>query len=574
MWEKLCEEDDSLRLMSYIFLITNIYKLILVKSIILLNYILYYYVKGDKMYQMKNPLLAVKVLERISDGVISLNLDQQVLFMNKTAADLFEIKEIDFLGKQFGQVFDEETQAVFENKMNLSIHQQTDLNFEIKMLYKRLNWLELQLYPSSDGVTVLIRDITTRKQIEETLREKHEKLRLLYEVANHLIFENEPKKLLDALFNELSNYLDLDVYFNYIYDESKNKLKLMNFSGIPESVAKEIEWLEFGEAVCGCVARDRIRMVAENIDTSDDERVQLVKGFGIKAYACHPLMSYGKMIGTLSFGSSNRSHFTEEELELIYTICQQVATTLERTFLISELTQKKEEAEKANRAKSKFLSMMSHELRTPLNSIIGFAQILEDDSRDTRQKDKVQKILKSSRHLLRLINDIIEIVRMDIGKRPVKLEPIIVDKIVEDSVKMVRSLAESKGIHLHHISDVNTDWNIKGDVTRLTQIMLNLLTNAVKFTRPTGVITVTALRVDHQVKVVVSDTGIGIPFEEHEKIFTPFYRIFNRDMNIEGAGVGLTIVKRLVQEMDGEVGVHSVPGEGSRFWFTIPTDFS
>jgi signal transduction histidine kinase len=497
---------------------------------------------------------AIHALDRIRDGVISLNRDRQVTYINETAQTLLEYK--DTLGE------------VLNKKVNLSIHQQVDLHFEFK--WEDRKWLEVHVYPSADGVTILVRDISSKKKIEE----KHEKLRLLYETVNHVIFEKEPKKLLDALFHELSSYLDLDVYFNYAYDISTNKLKLMNYRGIPESVAQEIKWLELGEAVSGCVARDQNRMVTENIETSNDERVQFVKGFGIKAYACHPLMSYGKMIGTLSFGSSKRSSFTDEELDLMNTICQQVAATMERTLLISELTQKKEEAEKANLAKSKFVSMMSHELRTPLNSIIGFAQILEEDSRDPGQKNRVQKILKSSRHLLKLINDIIEIIRLDTGKRQVTQESIVINMLMEDCIKIVAPLAEEKGIPIHYVSDPQTDWNIKGDSERLTQIMLHLLTNAVKFTHPTGFITVTAIRDEQQMKVVVSDTGVGIPYEEHEKIFAPFYKIFHKDLNIEGAGIGLSIVKRLVEEMNGEVGVRSIPGEGSRFWFTLPTDFS
>jgi signal transduction histidine kinase len=328
---------------------------------------------------------AIHALDRITDGIISLNRDLQVTYMNQTAKTLLDDKEI--LGK------------ALTKKINLSIHQQSELHFEHKCEDQK--WLHVHMYPSADGITILVRDITAKKQIE-----------------------------------------------------------------------------------------------------------------------------------------------------------------------------KKEEAEKANLAKSKFLSMMSHELRTPLNSIIGFAQILEEDSRDQGQQDKVQKILKSSRHLLQLINDIIEIIRLDTVKRQVKQDWIVINKLMEDSIKIVRPLAEGKGIHIQYVSDPKTDWNMKGDPERLTKIMLHLLTNAVKFTHPSGFITVTALQEEHQLKVVVSDTGVGIPAEEHKKIFNPFYKIFHKNLNIEGAGIGLPMVKRLVEEMNGDVGVRSTPGEGSRFWFTLPADFS
>jgi PAS domain S-box-containing protein len=525
------------------------------------------------MIQMQNSIFALSALERISDGVISINTEGKITYINTAAIKLFEVSGEGSVGKRMEQLFQKNITEKIEPKIVRAIEQESNASFEVQYSEQPLKWLGIHVYPSSDGVTVFASDITSRKQVEMALENRQEKLILLSEAANHLFFKKEPKEILDALFDELAAYLDLDVYFNYIYDESKEKLRLMNYRGIPKEVAKEIEWLEFGEAVCGCVARDLEKIIAVNIDTSDDERVQLVKGFGIKAYACHPLMSYGKMIGTLSFGSSKRASFSDEELDLIFTICNQVANIFDRTFLISELTHKKEEAEKANKAKSDFISMMSHELRTPLNSIIGFAQILEDDARDPLspgQMDKVQKVLKSSRHLLTLINNIIEIIRFDSGKTQVKLELINMETLMRESVKMIEPLAENKKINIHYLTEINSPLIIKSDSTRLTQVMMNLLSNAVKYTPRHGEITVSYLVVDNHVKVVVADSGFGIPYEEQEKIFTSFYRIFNHEMNIEGAGIGLAIVKHLVLDLGGDVGVSSSPSEGSRFWFTLP----
>ncbi|MEH7440223.1 ATP-binding protein [Neobacillus drentensis] len=518
--------------------------------------------------QLVQPVIAA--LERISEGILSLNLEGQVTYINQPAIKLLRMIERDPIGRSISQLVQEELANGLENKINQAIDRNSTIHFELKN--HDSEWLEGHLYPSEDGVTLVIRDVTSRKQIEEKIQEQHEKLLLLIEAANHLFYKKEPKELLDALFYDLAKYLDLDVYFNYIYDPMKNKIRLMNYSGIPKEVAKDIEWLELGEAVCGCVARDQQRIVAEKVDRSDDVRVQLIKGLGVKAYACHPLLSYGKLIGTLSFGSTKRSKFSEEELDLIFTICQQVATTLERTFLIAELTEKKEEAEKANQTKSDFLSMISHELRTPLNSIMGFAQILEADQRDplsVGQKEKVQKLLKSSRHLLALINDMIEIARLSSGKRSLHIEPVHIGTILSECVKMIRPLSEGKGIRLN-LKELANDWIIHTDSKRVTQVVLNLLANAVKYTPAKGEVTVTCQKNGEKLKITVSDTGIGIPPEEQEKIFTPFYRIFNSDLNIEGAGIGLTIVKQLVEEINGEVGVDSVPGEGSHFWFTIP----
>jgi signal transduction histidine kinase len=527
------------------------------------------------MNQVQDSNIIISLMDRITDGILGLNFDGEITYINKVAIDLLGLCKGQFIENSLKQLFNEEIERVIRNHFFKSIKSQKELQFEVKLLESPLTWLEFYIYPATDGVTVLFRDITSRKQVEKAFNDQQIKIELLNEAANHLVYKNEPKELLDSLFKELAEYLDLDVYFNYIYDESKNKLKLMNFAGIPDSVAKEIEWLDFGEAVRGCVALDRKRIVAENIDTSNDQRVQLVKGFGIKAYACHPLMSYGKLIGTLSFGSSKRSHFTQEELDLIFTICNQVATTLDRIFIFTELKKNMEEAEKASKAKSEFLSMMSHELRTPLNSIIGFAQILKDDKKDPltlKQRDRVLKLLKSSRHLLMLINDILDVARNDNSNPINKLETIKWDSILNESLRIIQPLAESKGISINCTINPKSNWLIKADSTKLIQVMLNLLSNAVKYTHPNGEIILTCDEVNNQLKVVVTDNGIGIAPEEHENIFTPFYRIFNKELNIEGTGIGLTLVKQFIQEMQGQVGLDSKHGEGSSFWFTLPIE--
>jgi signal transduction histidine kinase/PAS domain-containing protein len=524
-------------------------------------------------FQQSN--LIETMIERISDSIFSLNLEGEIQYMNPMAINLLKVDVKEWQGKCYTTIFNGDFVGIIQEQISKSIYSQKEIYVEIQVNEFTNQWVEFNFYPSLDGITVLCRDISSKKQVEKVFQEQQEKLELLKEAANHLVYKQEPKELLDALFKELADYLDLDVYFNYIVDESEQRLKLMNYAGIPESVAKEIEWLDYGEAVCGCVALDRKRIVAENIDLSNDERVQLVKGFGIKAYACHPLMVYGKLVGTLSFGSSTRSHFSQEELDLIFTICNQVATTLDRIFLISELTKKKEEAEKANKAKSEFLSAMSHELRTPLHSIIGFAQILEGDRREplsAEQNNKVSKMLKASRHLLTLINDILDVSRIENRRPVINLESTNMGMVLEESLKIIKPLADSKGIRILNQQNFDPNIMIIADSRRLLQVLINLLSNAVKYSHVNGEIAINFELESSQLKTVVIDNGIGIEPEEHGNIFSPFYRIFNSQMNIEGTGIGLTLVKQYIEEMQGKVGVTSKLGEGSHFWFTLPME--
>ena len=525
------------------------------------------------MKQEHRSLTEISVLQRISDAIFSINQDCEITFMNKAAEELFHLRTEDCIGAKLAELLHGVIGGDFNEKLQQSFDKQTDIHFEINMTAFQSRWLSVHLYPAADGITILLRDISVNKKVEAAIEDKHKKLALLSEASSHLFSKNEPEEIFDSLFKELAEYLDLDVYFNYMYDKKTNKLHLMNYAGISDAVAKEIEWLKMGEAVCGCVAKDRMRIIAENIDTSDDVRVQLIKGLGIKAYACHPLMSYGKLIGTLSFGSSTRSNFTEEEIDLIHTICNQLSATLDRICLISELRRKKEEAEKAYAAKSEFLSMMSHELRTPMNSILGFAQILQEDQSEPltlKQKSRVEKILKSSHHLLKLINDLLEIGKMGSGAHNIIFEHVQICSVVTDSLKIIRPIAADKGITIHNKLGPNAGMYVKADPVRLVQILLNLLSNAVKYTHKNGRVVLTCERVQSHLKVIISDNGIGIPLEEQKKVFDPFYRIFDKELNIEGTGIGLTLVKQFLEQMHGTVGLESTPGQGSSFWFTLP----
>jgi PAS domain S-box-containing protein len=195
------------------------------------------------------------------------------------------------------------------------------------------------------GSVSVVRDITDRKRMEEALRTSKEKFEILSETASRLLATHRPQELVNELCQKVMAYLDCHAFFNYLADEEKQRLHLNAYSGIPEETGKEIEWLDFGVAVCGCAAQDASRIVCENIPETSDVRTELVKSFGIKAYACHPLFSAGRVIGTLSFGTRSRTTFTEEELSLMKTVADQVAMAMEKMSLIDALRKSRDELE-------------------------------------------------------------------------------------------------------------------------------------------------------------------------------------------------------------------------------------
>lgn len=242
----------------------------------------------------------------------------------------------------------------------------------------------------------------------------------------------------------------------------------------------------------------------------------------------------------------------------------------ERKQAEAELLQAKAEAEEANLAKSEFLSRMSHELRTPMNSILGFAQLLEMGELNVSQSKGVKHILKSGRHLLGLINEVLDIARIESGRVSLTLEPVLLNNSISEMIDIVNPLAEKSKITIEFYNRRDKDIFIKADRQRLKQALLNLLNNAVKYNQDGGRVEIRTETSEHIARISIKDTGIGISKENHSKIFTPFERIGAEKTETEGTGLGLAVVKHLMEAMGGNIGLISTVGGGSTFWIEFP----
>jgi len=234
------------------------------------------------------------------------------------------------------------------------------------------------------------------------------------------------------------------------------------------------------------------------------------------------------------------------------------------------LARARDDAERANRAKSEFLSRMSHELRTPLNAILGFGQLLAlENHGGEATAAKVRQILAAGQHLLTLINDVLDLARIEAGHLAVSNETVALQPLLADCMTMLRTQAQARGIALSAPATGDAH-KVRADRTRLKQVLLNLLGNAVKYNREGGRVTVRIEEQGRHWRLCVDDTGPGLDEGQRSRLFVPFERLDAASTGIEGTGIGLALSRRLVELMHGTIGVESEPGRGSTFWVQLP----
>ena len=430
------------------------------------------------------------------------------------------------------------------------------------------------------GISAVCHDITERKRAEAALRRQNDRLALLSEAAGHLLQTESQEDLVGAIFRKLAAPLGLDAYFNFLVEEGKEELRLDSFAGIPERVARLIGRLEYGEAVCGVVARQRQAIHVSNVQQSSDPRTELIRRHGMRAYSCHPLIARGRLLGTLSFATRRRDAFAPDELAFLRTVCHYVALATDRLELEQELRRNMEQLANANAAlgeadqrKDEFLAMLAHELRNPLAPIRNAVQVLRmlgaGEPRLERQRELIDRQVN---HMVRLVDDLLDVSRITRGKISLKKERVDLADVLARAVEATQPLIESRR-HFFELCLPEERLQVEADPVRLAQVVANLLNNAAKYTDEGGRI---GLIVEHhdgnEALVQVHDNGMGIPTEVLPRIFDLFSQAERTlDRTQGGLGIGLYLVRRLVEMHGGSIQAWSPgPGMGSLFVIRLP----
>ena len=404
-----------------------------------------------------------------------------------------------------------------------------------------------------------------RKRVELAIAKQNKRLLVLWEAAGVLLTTEDPDTMLRGLFEKIRESLSLDVYFNFMVPETGDMLKLVSCAGVDEEIARSISPLGFGQAVCGTVALRRAPIVATHIQQSSEPMVQLVKGLGLRAYACNPLLAGGRLLGTLSFASRSRDSFEQEEIEFLEIISHYVTLAYERLHLIDKLREQ-------DRRKDEFLATLAHELRNPLAPIRNGLQLIRLSNNDQVRLDHATTIMQRQiEQMVRLVDDLLDVGRISRNKLELRKEMVDLESVVRSAVDTSRPVIEASQNELQ-IALPTQEVLLDADPVRLAQVVSNLLNNAARYSRPGGRISLTATAEDGELIIKVSDTGIGIEPGKLSQIFDMFVQLDSADPHAQGGlGVGLTLVRRLIEMHGGTVEAHSDgAGKGSEFIVRLP----
>jgi signal transduction histidine kinase/DNA-binding response OmpR family regulator/HAMP domain-containing protein len=449
---------------------------------------------------------------------------------------------------------------------------------QLRLLYEHL---EEQVEERTAALTraneQLQQEIVERARVEEDLRRQNEYLAALHATTAEISAELELSRLLRAIVERAVMLLGASGGELAIYDEEQRELSVVISHNMEQDYVGTR--LALGEGAMGHVAQTRQPLIIEDYLKWEGQSPKYASS-SLHATLTVPLLVSGRLVGAINIADADPTRqFTPADARLLNLFAPQAAIAIENARLYTSTQEAREAAEAASRAKSTFLANMSHELRTPLNAIIGYSEMLAEDFEDEEGLEgfvpDLQKIRAAGRHLLALINDVLDLSKIEAGKMELYLETFEVSRLIEDVVSTVQPLVEQNAntLVVHRADDLGT---MHADLTKVRQGLFNLLSNAAKFTEG-GTITLDVARETvggaDWVAFSVSDTGIGMTPEQMEKLFQTFSQAeASTARKYGGTGLGLAVTRHFCQMMGGDISVESEHGVGSTFTIRLPVE--
>jgi signal transduction histidine kinase len=432
----------------------------------------------------------------------------------------------------------------------------------------------------ADQAVIAIENVRLFTELEALTRELTQsvkELKALGEVGQAVSSTLDLETVLSTIVSRATQLAGMDGGSIWEYDESRAEFYLHATDGLPDELVEVLRAtpIRKGEGALG-----RLALTGEPVEIHDfaDERSyqsrlrEILIRSGFRSVLAVPLLREDHLLGALAVNRSNPGGFAPGVIDLLKTFATQSALAIQNARLYREIEQKSRELETASRHKSEFLANMSHELRTPLNAIIGFSEVLSErmfGEINEKQAEYIADILQSGQHLLSLINDILDLSKIEAGRMELELSDFDLSNAIENTLTLVRERAVRRGITLGRTVDERLGI-IRADERKVKQVLLNLLSNALKFTPEGGRIDVRGTARDGTAEISVTDTGVGIAPADQEAVFEEFRQVGTADKKVEGTGLGLAISRKFIELHGGRIWVKSRLGSGSTFAFSLP----
>jgi signal transduction histidine kinase len=433
----------------------------------------------------------------------------------------------------------------------------------------------------ADQAVIAIENVRLFDEVQARTRELSqsvEELRALGEVSQAINSTLDVENVLTTIVAKAVALSGTEAGTIYTFDESRREFRLRATHGMDEAMVAAIRDrpTHLSTTAIGKAAAQRSPIQVADALADRSMVLDLIVQAGFRALLIVPLLRPGQIIGALVVRRKQAGAFPRHTVELLETFAEQSVLAIQNTRLFREIEEKSRELELASQHKSRFLASMSHELRTPLNAVIGVSEMLLEDARDLKREDEIEpldRVLRAARHLLALINDILDLSKIEAGRMDLHLESFPLAPLVEDVGKTIEPMAAKNGnrIVIECVPDLGS---VHADQTRLRQALLNLASNANKFTEK-GNVTLAARpqRLDGRdgVTIAVTDTGIGMTHEQIGRLFQEFSQASATTASkYGGTGLGLAISRHFCRMMGGDITVESKPGAGSTFTIRLP----